>query len=39
MYQQTIVYNNIGYGAALATLLVAVMVVPLLVLFALGRRR
>ena len=39
VYQQTIVYNNIGYGAALATLLVAVMVVPLLVLFALGRRR
>jgi multiple sugar transport system permease protein len=39
VYQQTIVYNNIGYGAALGTLLMAVMIVPLLALFAMARRR
>lgn len=39
VYQQTIVYGNVGYGAALAVLLVAVMAVPLLILFALMRRR
>jgi multiple sugar transport system permease protein len=39
VYQQTIVFNNIGYGAALAMLLLVVMAVPLLVLFAFSRRR
>ena len=39
VYQQTIVYGNVGYGAALAVLLVAVMAVPLSVLFVLARRR
>ncbi len=39
VYQQTIVYNNIGYGAALGVLLLVVMAVPLLVLFALSKRR
>ena len=39
VYQQTIVYGNVGYGAALAVLLVAVMAVPLGVLFVLARRR
>jgi multiple sugar transport system permease protein len=39
VYQQTIVYGNVGYGAALAVLLVVVMAVPLLLLFALIRRR
>jgi multiple sugar transport system permease protein len=39
VYQQTIVYGNVGYGAALAILLVVVMAVPLLILFALMRRR
>ncbi|HEX3750091.1 MAG TPA: sugar ABC transporter permease [Streptosporangiaceae bacterium] len=39
VYQQTIVYGNVGYGAALAVLLVVVMAVPLLLLFALSRRR
>ncbi len=39
VYQQTIVYNNIGYGAALAMLLVVVMLVPLTILFTLSRRR
>jgi multiple sugar transport system permease protein len=38
VYQQTIVYNNIGYGAALAVLVVAVMAVPLIALFAWSRR-
>jgi ABC-type spermidine/putrescine transport system permease subunit I len=33
------VYGNVGYGAALAVLLVLVMAVPLLILFALSRRR
>jgi multiple sugar transport system permease protein len=39
VYQQTIVFNNIGYGAALAMLLLVVMAVPLVVLFAFSRRR
>src|ERR1700744_4274900 len=39
VYQQTIVFNNIGYGAALAMLLLVVMAIPLLVLFAFSRRR
>jgi multiple sugar transport system permease protein len=39
VYQQTIVYGNVGYGAALGVLLVVVMAVPLLLLFALMRRR
>src|SRR6201994_3303790 len=39
VYQQTIVFNNIGYGAALAMLLLVVMAVPLLVLFGFSRRR
>jgi multiple sugar transport system permease protein len=39
VYQQTIVYGNVGYGAALAVLLVVVMAIPLLFLFALMRRR
>jgi multiple sugar transport system permease protein len=39
VYQQTIVFNNIGYGAALAMLLLVVMAVPLLVLFLFSRRR
>lgn len=39
VYQQTIVFNNIGYGAALAMLLLVVMAVPLLVLFFFSRRR
>jgi ABC-type spermidine/putrescine transport system permease subunit I len=33
------VYGNVGYGAALAVLLVVVMAIPLLLLFALIRRR
>jgi ABC-type spermidine/putrescine transport system permease subunit I len=33
------VYGNVGYGAALGVLLVVVMAVPLLLLFALMRRR
>jgi multiple sugar transport system permease protein len=39
VYQQTIVFNNIGYGAALAMLLLLCMAVPLLVLFFFSRRR
>ena len=39
VYQQTIVFNNIGYGAALAILLLVVMAVPLVILFVLSRRR
>jgi multiple sugar transport system permease protein len=39
VYQQTIVYGNVGYGAALAVLLVLIMAIPLLILFALIRRR
>ena len=39
VYQQTIVYNNIGYGAALGVLLLVVMAVPLLALFTLSSRR
>lgn len=39
VYQQTIVYGNVGYGAALAVLLVIVMAIPLLLLFAFTRRR
>jgi multiple sugar transport system permease protein len=39
VYQQTIVFNNIGYGAALAVVLLLVMAIPLLVLFAFSRRR
>ena len=39
VYQQTIVYGNVGYGAALGVLLVVIMAVPLLLLFALMRRR
>ena len=39
VYQQTIVFNNIGYGAALAMLLLVVMAVPLVVLFVFSRRR
>jgi ABC-type spermidine/putrescine transport system permease subunit I len=39
VYQQTIVFNNIGYGAALAMLLLVVMAVPLVVLFLFSRRR
>jgi multiple sugar transport system permease protein len=39
VYQQTIVFNNIGYGAALAMLLLVVMAVPLLILFVFSRRR
>lgn len=38
VYQQTIVYNNIGYGAALAVLVVVVMAVPLIGLFIWARR-
>jgi multiple sugar transport system permease protein len=39
VYQQTIVFNNIGYGAALAMLLLVVMAIPLVVLFFFSRRR
>jgi multiple sugar transport system permease protein len=39
VYQQSIVYNNAGYGAALGLLLVAIMAVPLTGLFMLARRR
>jgi multiple sugar transport system permease protein len=39
VYQQSVVYNNAGYGAALGLLLVAIMIVPLAGLFALARRR
>lgn len=39
VYQQTIVFNNIGYGAALAMLLLVVMAVPLVILFVFSRRR
>jgi multiple sugar transport system permease protein len=39
VYQQSIVYNNAGYGAALGLMLVAIMAVPLTGLFMLARRR
>lgn len=32
-------YGNVGYGAALGVLLVVIMAIPLLLLFALMRRR
>lgn len=38
VYTQSFVFNNIGYGAALATLLVVVMAIPLGVLFMASRR-
>jgi multiple sugar transport system permease protein len=39
VYQQSVVYNNAGYGAALGLMLVAIMAVPLTGLFILARRR
>jgi multiple sugar transport system permease protein len=39
VYQQSIVYNNAGYGAALGVLLIALMALPLIGLFLLSRRR
>lgn len=39
VYQQSIVYNNAGYAAALGLLLVVIMAIPLVGLFALARRR
>jgi multiple sugar transport system permease protein len=39
VYEQTIVYNNLGYGAALAMLVVLVMTVPALIYLALRRTR
>ena len=39
VYQVAFVYNNIGYGAALAVVLMLIMIVPLAVLFTLSQRR
>lgn len=39
VYQESFVYNNIAYGAALAVVLMLLMIVPLAVLFALSQRR
>ncbi len=39
VYQVSFVYNNIGYGAALAVILMLIMIVPLAVLFTLTQRR
>ena len=39
VYQVSFVYNNIGYGAALAVVLMLLMIVPLAVLFTLTQRR
>lgn len=39
VYKQSFVFNNIGYGAALAIIMIVLMAVPLLILFYLSRRR
>jgi multiple sugar transport system permease protein len=38
VYKQAFAFNNIGYGAALATLMVGLMAIPLGLLFAASRR-
>jgi multiple sugar transport system permease protein len=39
VYQESFVYNNIAYGAALAVVLMLIMILPLALLFALSQRR
>jgi multiple sugar transport system permease protein len=39
VYQESFTFNNIGYGAALAVVLILIMIVPLAALFALSQRR
>jgi multiple sugar transport system permease protein len=39
VYQSTFVFGELGYGAALAVLLVIVMIIPLVIIFRFARRR
>jgi multiple sugar transport system permease protein len=39
VYQTTFVYGELGYGAALAVVLVVLMAIPLLIIFRFARRR
>ena len=39
VYQSTFVFGELGYGAALAVLLVVVMIIPLTIIFRFARRR